>query len=111
MQIAPSSYYAHRRRPGTDAPRAEATLVNAVIDLYRRNRRVYGVRKMWHAMTQAGHQVGRDQVARLMGIAAVHGVSRGQHATTTTRRGSGESHSRAADLIKRDWSAPTRPDQ
>jgi hypothetical protein len=111
IQIAPSSYYAHRRRPVTDALRAEAGLVNAVIDLHRKNRHVYGIRKMWHAMTQAGHQVGRDQVARLMAIAGVQGVSRGQHNTTTTRRGSGEEHSRAADLIGRNWAAPTRPDQ
>ena len=76
-QIAPSSYYAHRRRPVTDALRAEAVLVNVVIDLHRKNRDVYGIRKMWHAMTQAGHQVGRDQVARLMAIAGVQGVSRG----------------------------------
>ena len=60
MQIAPSSYYAHRRRPVTDALRAEAVLVNVVIDLHRKNRDAYGIRKMWHAMTQAGHRVGRD---------------------------------------------------
>jgi hypothetical protein len=94
MQIAPSSYYAHRRRPVTDALRAEAVLVNVVIDLHRKNRDAYGIRKMWHAMTQAGHRVGRDQVARLMAIAGVQGVSRGQHTTTTTRRGSGAEHSR-----------------
>jgi transposase InsO family protein len=111
IQIAPSSYYAHRRQPVTDALRAEAVLVNVVIDLHRKNRDDYGIRKIWHAMTQAGHQVGRDQVARLMTIAGVQGVSRGQHSTTTTRRGSGEGHSRAADLIGRKWSAPTRPDQ
>ena len=84
VQIAPSSYYAHRRRPVTDALRAEAVLVNVVMDLHRKNRDVYGIRKMWHAMTQAGYQVGRDQVARLMGIAGVRGISRGQHITTTT---------------------------
>ena len=111
IQIAPSSYYAHRRQPVTDALRAEAVLVNVVIDLHRKNRDVYGIRKMWHAMTQAGHQVGRDQVARLMAIAGVQGVSRGQHTTTTTRRGTGADHSRAADLIGRNWAAPTRPDQ
>ena len=46
-----------------------------------------------------------------MAIAGVQGVSRGQHTTTTTRRGSGEGHRRAEDLIGRDWAAPTRPDQ
>ena len=111
IQIAPSSYYAHRQQPVTDALRAEASLVNVVIDLHRKNRNVYGIRKIWHKMTQAGHHVGRDQVARLMAIAGVHAVSRGQHTTTTTRPGRGEGHSRAADLIGRDWTAPTRPDQ
>ena len=85
IQIAPSSYYAHRRHPVTDALRAEAVLVNLVIDVHRKNRGVYGIRKIWHKMTQAGHQVGRDQVARLMAIAGVHGVSRGQH-TARSRR-------------------------
>ena len=66
IQIAPSSYYAHRRQPVTNALRAEAVLVNVVVDLHRKNRNLYGIRKMWHAMTQAGHQVGRDQVARLV---------------------------------------------
>ena len=99
------------RQPVSDALREEAVLVNAGIDLHRENRDLYGIRKMWHLMTQAGHQIGRDQVARLMAIAGVKGVSRGDHTTTTTRHGTGEDHSRAADLIKRDWSAPTRPDQ
>jgi putative transposase len=84
MPIAPSSYYAHRRRPVSDALRAEAHLVNEVIDLHRQHLGVYGVRKMWHAMTQAGHQIGRDQVARLMRIAGVEGARRGQHHTTTS---------------------------
>ena len=110
-QIAPSSYYAHRRQPVTDALRAEASLVNVVVDLRRKNRNLCGVGKIWHTMTQAGHRGGGDQVARLMAIAGVQGVSRGQHTTTTTRRGSGEGHSRADDLIGRDWAAPTRPDQ
>ena len=111
IQIAPSSYYAHCQQPVSAALRAEADLVNVVIDLHRKNRHVYGIRKIWHAMTQAGHHIGRDQVARLMAIAGVHGISRGQHTTTTTRPGRGEGHSRAADLIGRDWTAPTRPDQ
>ena len=64
MPIAPSSYYAHCSQPVSDALREEAVLVNAVIDLHREHRDLYGSRKMWHLMTQAGHQVGRDQVAR-----------------------------------------------
>ena len=109
VPIAPSSYYAHRRRPVSDALLTDAYLVNEVITLHRQHFGVYGIRKMWHAMTQAGHQIGRDQVARLMHIAGVEGARRGQHRTTTTvRRRDGEV--RAPDLLKRDWDAPTRPD-
>lgn len=111
MPIAPSSYYAHRRRPVSPALRAEAHLVNTVIDLHREHHGLYGVRKMWHLMTQEGHLVGRDQVARLMTIAGLRGVRRGDHRTTTTRRRAADDRPRPVDLINRDWAAPTRPDQ
>jgi len=111
MPIAPSSYYAHRRRPVSPALRAEAHLVNTVIDLHREHHGLYGVRKMWHLMTQEGHLVGRDQIARLMTIAGLRGVRRGDHRTTTTRRRAADDRPRPADLINRDWAAPTRPDQ
>jgi len=43
-----------------------------------------GVRKMWHAMTRAGWDVGRDQVARLMRLAGIRGVVRGRKPRTTS---------------------------
>lgn len=107
MPIAPSSYYAHRRRPVSAALLAQAHLVNLVIDLHRRNRSVYRIRKMWHLLMQKGQQVGRDQVARLMRIAGLEGVRRGRHHTvTTTRRREGEV--RAPDLIGRRTARPGR---
>jgi putative transposase len=91
-----------RPPPATGALRTEAWLVNVLVEVARKNRNVFGIRKMWHTMTQARAPGGaHDQVARLMAIAGVEGVSRGQHTTTTTRRGSGADHSRAVDLIKR----------
>src|SRR6478735_7283985 len=51
-----------------------------------------------------GHQVGREQVARLMAIAGVHGVGRGQHNTTTTHGGSVEGH-----FGRRTWSGGSGP--
>src|SRR5947209_7588701 len=86
----------------------EAYAVNAVIDLWRRNNELYGIRKMWHAMRRAGHRVGRDQVGRLMRIAGVQGVRRGDHRTVTTTRAPGAP--RHPDLLKRGWSTPTKPD-
>src|SRR5699024_6803085 len=45
---------------------------------------VYGVIKMWKAMQKAGWDIGRDQTARLMRLAGVHGVVRGRKPRTTT---------------------------
>ncbi len=110
MQIAPSTYYAAVKTRVSAAELADAYLVDAVVDLYRVNRSVYGVRKLWREMRRAGHDVGRDQVARLMKIAGIAGVVRGEHTMTTTRRGD-EAVPRHPDLLDRAWDTPTRPDQ
>ncbi len=108
VPIAPSTYYARRSRPVSDAGFRDAQMANTLLDLYRANRSLYGVKKCWEAMRRAGHDVGRDQVARLMGILGICGVRRGTHHTVTTRPDRGAP--RHPDLIKRAWDTPTRPD-
>jgi putative transposase len=108
MKIAPQTYYRWLACRVTPTEWDEAHLVNAIVDIYRRHRCVYGVRKMWHAARRAGLHLGRDQVGRLMRIAGIQGVRRGRHATTTTTRD--ERAPRHPDLVKRDWNGPTRPD-
>ncbi len=83
-------------------------MANTMLDLYRANRSVYGVLKLWAAMRRAGYAIGRDHVARLMGIVGIEGIRRGAHHTVTTR--SDRSAPRSPDLIGRAWSTPTRPD-
>jgi transposase InsO family protein len=109
VPIAPSTYYARRARPVTNAEMAEAYLANALLDVWRANRGLYGLRKCWHAMRRAGHQVGRDQVARLMGILGIDGAVRGKRTTTTTQQDA--KAPRHPDLINRQWASPTGPDQ
>ena len=60
-------------------------------------------------MGNAGHDVNRDQVVRLMGIVGIEGVRRGKDRTRTTWRD--DKAARHPDLINRAWSTPTRPDQ
>ena len=110
MQIAPSTYYAALARRVSPADLADAYVVNQLVTLFRANRRVYGVRKLWHEMRRAGHDVGRDQVGRLMRIAGIEGAVRGKHTTTTTRRGQQDAP-RHPDLVDRKWGTPTRADQ
>jgi putative transposase len=108
MKIAPQTYYRWLACPIRPAELEEAYLVNEIVGLYRQNRCVYGVRKMWHAARRAGVQVGRDQVGRLMRIAGVQGVRRGAHRTVTTTRD--DRAPRHPDLVKRGWKIPNRPD-
>jgi putative transposase len=82
IPIAPNTYRAHKKTLVSDADLEDAYLVNAVIDLWRKNKELYGIRKMWRAMRRAGYRIGRDQVGRLMRIAGIQGVRRGDHRTS-----------------------------
>nr|AIU93846.1 hypothetical protein LRS1606.412 [Rhodococcus sp. NS1] len=110
ISIAPSTYYKAKARGRISvAELANAYAANAVHAVYVANRRVYGVRKLWHAMKRAGHDIGRDQVARLMSITGITGVVHSRRRTVTTERdGRAPRH---PDLIERNWDAPQRPDQ
>jgi len=109
LPIAPSTYRAHVACRVSTAAWDDAHLANTALDVWRANRSVYGAEKLWVAMRKAGHEVGRDQVARLMGIVGIEGVRRGKHRTRTTFRDA--TAARHPDLINRAWSTPTRPDQ
>lgn len=108
LPIAPSTYYARKTEPVSQADWDDAHLANAVLDLWRANRSVYGADKLATAVRKAGYDVGRDQVARLMRILGIEGVRRGRHTTVTTRRD--PTAARHPDLIGRAWDTPTRPD-
>ena len=55
------------------------------------------MRKLWKAARRAGHDVGRDQVARLMSRAGIEGLRRGKK-RKTTKADPAERH---PDLVKR----------
>jgi hypothetical protein len=84
-------------------------MANTALEVWRANRSLYGADKLATAMRKAGHDVGRDQVARLMGIVGIEGVRRGKHQAVTTIRD--PKATRHPDLIRRAWKTPTRPDQ
>jgi len=75
--------------------------------LWKRNYSVYGRRKLTKAARRAGHDVGRDQVARLMRCQGIRGASRAKKRFTTK---ADPAHVRAPDLVNRNFHA-SRPDQ
>jgi putative transposase len=108
IPIAPNTYHARKKALVSDADLEDAYLVNAIVTLWRKNKELYGIRKMWWAMRRAGFRIGRDRVGRLMRIAGVQGVRRGDHRTVTT--GGAHGALRHPDLLERGWSTPTKPD-
>lgn len=106
LQMAPSTYYAAKRGPSPRAIR-DALMMQVLIVLWVANRKVYGANKLWKAARRAGHDIGRDQVARLMRELCIEGVSRRRKQVFTTRQD--PDATRAPDLVNRDFTAD-RPD-
>ena len=100
--MAPSSYYAAKTRPVSARATSDAVLTPALVTLWEANYRVYGARKLWKAARRAGHDVGRDQVARLMRTAGITGALRSKRVITTRRADAAPRH---PDLVKRDFTA------
>jgi putative transposase len=104
LQVAPSTYYAAKRRERQPSARAvrDAAMMQVLMALWVANRKVYGVDKLWKAARRAGHDLGRDQVARLMRAMAICGVTRRRKVFTTRRDPEGL---RAPDLVNRNFTA------
>ena len=105
LQIAPSTYYAAKRRVIAPSARAvrDAMLLPILLALWVANRKVYGAQKLWKAARRAGHDIGRDQVVRLMRELGIEGVTRRRKKVFTTR--SDPEAWRAPDLVDRNFTA------
>jgi putative transposase len=109
LQVAPSTYYAAKKRQIAPSARAvrDALMTQVLLTLWIANRKVYGAHKLWKAAQRAGHDIGRDQVARLMRELGIEGVSRLRKKVFTTRQD--PDATRAPDLVNRHFKAD-RPD-
>jgi putative transposase len=110
LQMAPSSYYAAKARETAPSARArrDAEMGPVLEALWTKNRKVYGADKLWRAARRGGHEIGRDQVARLMRERGICGVSRQRKKVFTTK--ADPDAVRAPDLVNRDFTAAA-PDQ
>ena len=107
LQVAPSSYYAAKRHELSARAIRDAVMMQILMVLWVTNRKVYGAHKLWKAARRAGHDIGRDQVARLMKALCIEGVSRQRRKVFTTRPD--PDATRASDLVNRNFTAD-RPD-
>jgi putative transposase len=107
VSVAPSTYYAAKARTPSVRAQRDAVMTPAIVQLWEDNYRVYGAHKLWKAAQRAGHDIGRDQVARLMRQAGIAGVRRGKRVHTTKPDPGAPRH---PDLVGRDFTA-TAPNQ
>lgn len=105
--MAPSTYYAVKARTPSARAQRDAVMGPVLRELWEDNYRVYGVRKLWKTARRAGHDVGRDQVGRLMRAAGMEGVRRGTRVRTTKADPGAPRH---PDLVNRNFTA-TAPNQ
>ena len=109
LQVAPSTYYAAKARQLSPSARAlrDAVMAQVLMVLWVANRKVYGADKLWRAARRAGHDIGRDQTARIMRQLGIVGVSRRRRKVFTTV--ADPDATRAPDLVNRNFVAD-RPD-
>jgi putative transposase len=105
LQVAPSTYYGACSRPSSARACRDAELGPELRELWERNYPVYGRRKLWKAARRAGIDVGRDQVARLMGVEGLRGATRAKKRRTTKPDPLAV---RAPDLLRRDFTCACR---
>jgi putative transposase len=102
LQVAPSTYYAARNRVPSVRAIRDAVMMPILSTLWVTNRKLYGAHKLWKAARRAGHDIGRDQVARLMKALEIEGVRRGRRVRTTV---ADKTAARHPDLVNRRFAA------
>jgi putative transposase len=83
VAIAPSSYYAAKRRPPSARAGRDAWLTAEITRVYKDNGEVYGARKVWLQLHREHIACARCTVERLMRQAGLAGVRRLRRTRTT----------------------------
>ncbi len=102
LQIAPSTYYAAKRRPPSARAVRDEDLTVQIVRVFEANFGVYGARKVWRQLRREGVAVARCTVERLMGELGLAGAVRGKVKRTTIPA---EQAQRPGDLVDRRFTA------
>ena len=109
VEIAPSSYYAHKIRPPSGRAVRDAGVLAEIVRVHgdsQLGRGLYGARKVWHQLRRQGgvdgRPVARCTVERLMRAAGLQGVRRGRRFVTTK---ADPAAGRPPDLVERRFTA------
>jgi len=79
LQVAPSTYYAAKKRGPSKRALTDAITTEKIATAHASNYGVYGARKIHAQLTREGHQVARCTVERLMRNAGLRGITRSKN--------------------------------
>jgi len=102
LQVAPSTYYAAKRRRPCRRDVRDQALKTAIGRVHAANYGVYGARKVWRQLHREGVPVARCTVERLMREMGLAGRTRGAKRRTTIPA---ESTAGRVDLVERRFAA------
>ena len=101
LEVAPSGYYAWRRRPLSDRSKRDQVLTTHVRAAFKASKGRYGSPRV-HAELHAEHGIGRKRVARLMRADGLRARPRRRYVVTTQSR---HKHPIAPNLVARQFEA------
>jgi putative transposase len=104
LQIAPSTYYAAKKRPPCARVVRDGELRPQILRVWEQNLAVYGADKVWDQLNKDGVRVARCTVERLMTDMGLQGCRRGRVFIRTTE--GDDRLERPADLVERQFKAP-----
>jgi putative transposase len=107
LQVAPSTYYAAKKRTPCRRRLRDDELKPHIERVFAANYSVYGTRKVWRQLNREGIGVAHCTIRRLMGDLGLAGRSRGRKRRTTIP---GDVGARPRDLVDRKFRA-ARPNQ
>ena len=88
LPIASSTYYAHISieadvNLASKRAKSDILLGDEISRVWKENHRLYGSKKVWHALRREGISIARCTVERLMKVKKLQGVTRGKAVKTT----------------------------
>lgn len=97
FEVSTSGYYAWLVRPPSNRTRTDRILTDLIYQFWKDSKRSYGAPRIHTDLSEAGYQVGRKRVARLMQQAGITGITRRKY-----RQGPTTQHNRPyPDLVQR----------
>jgi putative transposase len=101
-KISHSTYYEYFNHTPSKREKNDNRLMNLMQKIYIKNYCCYGIRKMWHALTNQGEKLSKSTVERLMKLMEIQGAIRGK---ISNHKDKSKEVDRPLDKVHRNFAA------